>query len=104
MLPHAPERGRPIELCNTEQQAFALVFGNPSGRISVSLNRTAIPAGRDGEGAVKRDLLGFRVLSFLFRFLLVVCLSMFYAARPAAAQSDSNENKSKDEGKREEVK
>jgi len=53
---------------------------------------------------VKRDLLGFRVLSFLFRFLLVVCLSMFYAALPAAAQSDSNENKSKDEGKREEVK
>src|SRR5947207_5575162 len=104
MLPHVPQPGRPTELCNTEQQAFALVFDNPSGRISVSLNRTAIPAGRDGEGAVKRDLLGFRVLSFLFRFLLVVYLSMFYAVLPAAAQSDSNENKSKDEGKREEVK
>jgi len=26
---------------------------------------------------------------------------MFYAVLPAAAQSDSNENKSKDEGKRE---
>ena len=54
MLPHATQSGRPIELCNTEQRAFALVFENPSGRISVSLNRTAIPAGRDGEGAVKR--------------------------------------------------
>src|SRR6266550_3678782 len=104
MLPHVPQPGRPIELCNTELQTFTLVFENPSGRISVSLNRTAIPAGRDGEGAVKRDLLGFRVLSFLFRFLLVVYLSMFYAVLPAAAQSDSNENKSKDEGKREEVK
>src|ERR1700726_3927053 len=104
MLPHAAQPGRPIELCNTEQRAFALVFENPSGRISVSLNRTAIPAGRDGEGAVKRDLPGVRVLSFLFRFLLVVCLSMFCAVLPAAAQSDSNENKSKDEGKREEAK
>src|ERR1700694_5749591 len=104
MLPHATQPGRPIEVCKTELQAFTLVFENPSGRISVSPNRTAIPAGRDGEGAVKRDLLGFRVLSFLSRFLLVVCLSMFYAVLPAAAQSDSNDNKSKDEGKREEVK
>src|SRR6202521_3853853 len=104
MLPHATQPGRPIELCNTEQQAFTLVFENLSGRISVSLNRTAIPAGRDGEGAVKRDLLCVRFLSFLSGFLLVVCLSMFYAVLPAAAQSDSNENKSKDEGKREEVK
>jgi len=104
MLAHATQSGRPIELCNTEQRAFALVFENPSGRISVSLNRTAIPAGRDGEGAVKRDLLGVRVLSFLFRFLLLVCLSMFCAVLPAAAQSDANENKSKDEGKREEAK
>src|SRR5437588_12894327 len=99
MLPPVPQPGRPTELCNTEQQAFALVFENPSGRISVSLNRTAIPAGRDGEGAVKRDLLGFRVLSFLLRFLLVVCLSMFYAALPAAALSASKDNTSKDDDK-----
>src|SRR5437879_8793386 len=103
MLPHATQPGLPIELCNTELQAFTLVFENPSGRISVSLNRTAIPAGRDGEGAVKRDLLGFRVLSFLFRFLLVVYLSMFYAVLPPAAQSDSNEKKYNDDAKREEV-
>src|SRR2546427_7892933 len=87
MLPHAPQPGRRIELCNTEQQAFALVFENPSGRISVSLNRTAIPAGRDGEGAVKRDLLGFRVVSFLFRFLLVVYRSEEHTSE---LQSQSN--------------
>src|SRR5882672_4608421 len=104
MLPHATPSGRPMNMCNIERQAIALVFEKPSGRIYGSANRAAIPAGRDREGAVKRDLLGFRVLSFLFRFLLVVCLSMFYAVLPAAAQSDANENKSKDEGKREEAK
>src|SRR6202165_6161396 len=70
MLPHATQPGRPIELCNTEQQAFTLVFENLSGRISVSLNRTAIPAGRDAEGAVKRGLPGFCVFFFFSRFLL----------------------------------
>jgi hypothetical protein len=53
---------------------------------------------------VKRDLLGFRVLSFSVRILLMVCLFVLYAEPPASAQSISNENKSKDEGKREEIK
>ena len=52
----------------------------------------------DTNGKVRRD--GVHPTGFL----LVVYLSMFYAVLPAAAQSDSNENKSKDEGKREEVK
>jgi len=71
---------------------------------SPSTNRAAIPEGRDDGGAVKRDLLGFRVLSFSVRILLMVCLFVLSAEPPAAAQSISNESKSKDEGKREEGK
>ena len=104
MLPHATPSGRPMNMCNIERQAIALVFEKPSGRIYGSANRAAIPAGRDREGAVKRDLLGFRVLSFSSHLLLVVCLFLLHAALPAAAQTTSNENKSKDEGKREEAK
>jgi Ca-activated chloride channel homolog len=100
MLPHAACSGGLIKLFNTAHQVIVLVFGKPSGRIPVSPNRAAIPAGRDDGGAVKRDLPGFRVLSFSFYILLVVCLFV----PPAAAQSTSNENKSKDEGKREDVK
>jgi Ca-activated chloride channel family protein len=96
--------GGPIELFDIEHQSIALVFGGPSDRIPVSPNRAAIPAGRDDEGAVKRDLPGFRVLCFSIHILLVVCLLMLYAALPAAAQSTSDENKPKDEAKREEVK
>jgi len=97
---HAGRSGRPIKLFDSEHQSIALVFGGPSDRIPVSPNRAAIPAGRDDEGAVKRDLPGFRVLSFS---MLMVCLLVLYAALPAAAQSTSDENKPKDEAKREEV-
>jgi Ca-activated chloride channel family protein len=100
MLPHATGSGRPIKLFDSEHQAITLVFGKPSGRIAISPNRAAIPAGRDDGGAVKRDLPGFRVLSFSVRILLMVCLFVL----PAAAQSSSDENKPKDEVKREEVK
>jgi len=104
MLPHANCSVRPIKMFNSEQQAIALVFGKPSGRIPVSPNRAAIPVGRDDEGAVKRDLPGFRVLSFTLQVLLSVCLFVLQAVLPAAAQSSSDENKPKDEAKREEVK
>ena len=104
MLPYAPRSGRLIRVCDSAQKGIALVFENLSGRIALSPNRAATPAGRDGEGAVKRDLPGFRVLSFSFHILLIVCLFLLHAALPAAAQSTSNENKSKDEGKREEAK
>jgi len=104
MLPHANCSVRPIKLFNNEHQAIALVFRKPSDRISGSPNRAAIPVGRDEGGAVKRDLPGFRVLSFSLQVLLIVCLSVLQAALPAAAQSTSDENKPKDEAKREEVK
>lgn len=104
MLPHATCSGRPIKLFDIEHQAIALVFGKPSGRIHFSLNRAAIPVGRDDGGAVKRDLPGFRVLSFSFHVLLIVCLFVLHAVLPAAAQSTSDENKPKDDPKREEVK
>src|ERR1700716_4358753 len=109
MLPHAARCGRPIELLNTAQQGIELVFGKPSGRIPVSLSRAAVPVGRDVEGAVKRDLPGFRVLILSFRILLLVCLFSVEAAFSSAAQSTSDENKPrdeakpKDEAKREEV-
>jgi Ca-activated chloride channel family protein len=104
MLPHATCSGRPIKLFDSEHQAITLVFGKPSGRIPVSLNRAAIPVGRDDGGAVKRDLPDFRVLSFSFHVLLIVCLFVLHAVLPAAAQSTSGENKPKDEAKRVEVK
>src|SRR4029077_8081456 len=104
MLPHVIQPGRSISLFNSEHPAIALVFENPSGRISVSPNRAAIPVGRDDGGAVKRDLPGFRVLSFSSQVLLLVCLFVLLAVLPTAAQSTSNENKPKDEAKREEVK
>jgi Ca-activated chloride channel family protein len=104
MLPHATCNGRHNRLFNTAHHVIALVFGNPGGRIPISLNRAAIPAGRDDGGAVKRDLPGFRVLSFLIRSLLIVCLMVLQAFLPAAAQSTPDENKPKDEAKREEPK
>jgi Ca-activated chloride channel homolog len=104
MLPHVTQPGRSIELFNREHPAIALVFENPSGRILVSSNRAAIPARWDDGGAVKRDIPGFRVLSFSSQVLLLVCLFVLLAVLPAAAQSSSNENKPKDEAKREEVK
>src|SRR5713226_1859134 len=104
MLPHANCSVRPIKMFNSEHQAIALVFGKLSGRIPVSPNRAAILAGRDDEGAVKRDIPGFRVLFFSVHIPLIVCLFVLYAVFPAAAQSTSNENKSKEEAKREEPK
>ncbi len=104
MVPHANCPVRPIQLYNSEHQAIALVFENLSGRISVSPNRAAIPVGRDDGGAVKRDLPGFRVPTFLGQVLLVVCLFTLQAVLPAAAQSPSDENKPKDEAKREQLK
>src|SRR5438445_12651075 len=101
MLPQATCFVRPIELFDSEHQAIALVFGKPSDRISGSPNRAAIPVGRDDGGAVKRDLPGFRVLSFSLQVLLIVCLSVLQAALPAVAQSTSDENEAKDEAKRE---
>ncbi len=102
MLPHASKFTRPIKLFNTEHPSNVLVFDKPSGRIFVSPNRAAVPAGRDDEGAVKRDSPGFRVLCFSIHTLLVVCL-LVLSAPPAAAQSSSDENKPKVEAKREEV-
>jgi Ca-activated chloride channel homolog len=104
MLPHATHYGRGIKLIDTEHQAIALVFGKLSDRITISSVRTAIPVGRDDEGAVKRDSPGFRVLSFTFRFLLILCLSVFPAVLPSAAQSSSDEIKPKDDARREDVK
>ena len=104
MLSHAIQPGWSIKLFNIEHRAITLVFENPSGRIPVSTNRAAILAGRDDGGAVKRDLPGFRVLSFLVHLLLVVCLLSLPAVLPAVAQTTSDEDKPKDEAKREEVK
>ena len=80
------------------------MFRGPSGRITISPSRAAVPAGRDDGGAVKRDLPGFRVPTFLGQVLLVVCLFALQAVIPAAAQSPTDENKPKDEAKREELK
>jgi Ca-activated chloride channel homolog len=104
MLPHASQPGGAIKLFNIEHQAITLVFGKPSGRILFSPNRAAILAGQDDGGAVKRDLPGFRVLSFSVHLLLIVCLLLLLAVLPAAGQSSPDENKPKDESKREEVK
>src|SRR5260370_22575236 len=104
MISPAIQSSRPAELSNIEHQAIALVFENRSGRIPVSPNRAAIPAGRDDGGAVKRDLPRFRVLSFSVHLLLIVCLLLLLAVLPASGQSGPDENKPKDEAKREEVK
>ena len=104
MLTHASQSRGAINLFNIEHQAITLVFGKPSGRIPFSPNRAAILAGQDDGGAVKRDLPGFRVLSFSVHFLLIVCLLLLFAVLPAAGQSSSDENKPKDESKREEAK
>src|SRR6202007_90695 len=66
--------------------------------------RASVPAGRENKVAVKRDSPGFRVPSFTFHFLLMVCLSAFPAIRPSAAQSASGDDKPKDGAKREDVK
>src|SRR5712692_435835 len=104
MLSHATCSGRPIKLFNTAQQVIELVFAKPSDRIPVSPSRAAVPVGRDVEGAVKRDLPGFRVLILSFRILLLVCLFAVQAVFSSAAQSTSDENKPKDEAKRDETK
>src|SRR6267143_5597798 len=104
MLPHAARSGRPSKLFDTAQQGIELVFGKPSGRIPVSVSRAAVPVGRDVGVAVKRDLPGVRVLIPSFRVLLLVCLCALQAAFSSAAQSTSDENKPRDEGKREEAK
>ncbi len=104
MLPHARHSVRPIKLFNSEHPAIALVFGNPSGRIAISPNRAAVPVGRDDGGAVKRDLPGFRVLSFLLQVSLFVCLLALQSALPAAAQSSAEETKPKDTPPQGEVK
>ncbi len=104
MLTHAARSDRPIKLFNTAQQVIELVFAKPSDRISVSRSRAAVPVGRDVEGAVKRDVPGFRVLILSFRVLLPVCLLALQAGFSLAAQSTSDENKPRDEAKREEVK
>ena len=85
MLPHASHSVRPIKLFNNEHPAIALVFENPSDRIRSSPNRAAIPVGRGDGGAVKRDLPGFRVLTFSLQVSLFVCLLAFESALPAAA-------------------
>jgi Ca-activated chloride channel family protein len=104
MLPHAARSGRLGRMFDIAQQAIALVFGKPSGRIPVGPSRAAVPVGRDVGGAVKRDLPGVRVLILSFRTLLLVCLFALQAAFSSAAQSTSDENKPKDEAKREETK
>jgi Ca-activated chloride channel homolog len=104
MLPHAPKSCDSTKLFNSEHRAIELVFRKPSGRIAFSPNRAAILVSRDVGGAVKRDLPGFRVLSFSIHLLLIVCLLLLLAAFPAIAQSSSDDNKPRDEAKREEVK
>src|SRR5260370_41922048 len=103
MLPHANRFVRSSELFDSEHQAIALVFRKPSGRISVSPNRAAIPVGRDDGGAVRRDLPGFRVPTFLGQVLLVVCMFALQAVLPVAAPSPTDENKPTDEANREEL-
>jgi Ca-activated chloride channel family protein len=93
-----------IWLFNSEHQAIGLVFRKASGRIPISASRTAILVSRDDGGAVKRDVPGFRVLSFSIHLLLIVCLLLLLAAFPAIAQSSSDDNKPRDEAKHEEVK
>src|SRR5882724_10072256 len=104
MLPHAARSGRRMQLFDTAQQGIELVFGMPSDRIPVSASRAVVPVGRDVEGAVKRELTGFRVLNLSSRILLLVCLFVLQGALRSAAQSTSDENKPRDETKREEVK
>jgi len=93
-----------MQLFDTAQQGIELVFGMPSDRIPVSASRAVVPVGRDVEGAVKRELTGFRVLNLSSRILLLVCLFVLQGALRSAAQSTSDENKPRDETKREEVK
>jgi Ca-activated chloride channel homolog len=104
MLPHASKSCDSTKLFNSEHRAIGLVFRKPSGRIAFSPNRAAILVSRDVGGAVKRDLPGFRVLSFSIHLLLIVCLLLLLAAFPAIAQSSSDDNKPRDEAKHEEVK
>jgi Ca-activated chloride channel family protein len=104
MLPHATRSARPIQLFNTEHHAIALVFDNPSDRIRSSPSRAAIPVARDDGGAVKRDLPGFRVQSFLPQVSLFVCLIGLQATLPAAAQSPAEEIKPKEATPQSEVK
>jgi Ca-activated chloride channel family protein len=131
MLPHATSLVACIALFNSAHQSIVLVFAKPSGRIPESPNRAAIPGARDDGGAVERDqqstalrspcslavirspggLIGLRsrlgktrVLALSFRVLLVVCLFALQAVLPAVAQSPSDENKPKEEGKKDDSK
>src|SRR5882762_3198985 len=87
MLPHAARSGRLIKLFNMAQQVIELVFRRPSDRIPVSPSRAAVPVGRDAEGAVKRDVPGFRVLILASRILLLVSLFSLEARFSFAAQT-----------------
>jgi Ca-activated chloride channel homolog len=102
MLPHASHPVRPIKLFNSEHHAIALVFENPSDRIRSSPNRAAIPVGRDDGGAVKRDLPGFRVLSFSLQVSLFVCLLALRAL--PATQSPTEETKPKEQAQQSDLK
>jgi Ca-activated chloride channel family protein len=104
MLPYASHSVRPIKLSNSEHPSIALVFENPSDSICSSPSRAAIPVGRDDGGAVKRDLPGFRVLTFSLQVSLLVCLLALQSALPAAAQSSAEEIKPKDNPQPGEVK
>jgi Ca-activated chloride channel family protein len=88
------------------------VFGKPSDRIPGSPNRAAVLGIQDDGGAVKCDLQVtvfrsrselVRLLIYSFRIVLVVCLFALHAVFPSAAQSTSDENKSKDGSKKEEA-
>jgi Ca-activated chloride channel family protein len=96
MLTHAVTSSPSSKLFNWVHPGIVLVFDNPSGRISASPSRAAVPEGRDDGGAVKRDLPDFRVLPYACQVLLLVCLLVFQAACPAAAQSSADEIKPKE--------
>ena len=112
MLPHENYSGRRRQVSHSNHQTIALVFATSGGRITLRPNHAAVPGDRNVGGAVKRDLPltilwsrfeKFRVLSFSFRFLLIVCLFAAQAIFVAAAQSTSDANKPKDDAKKEEA-
>ncbi|HET8921767.1 MAG TPA: VWA domain-containing protein [Candidatus Acidoferrum sp.] len=53
---------------------------------------------------MKRDLPGFRVLFLPFRIVVIVCLIVVLLALRASAQSPPDQNKSKEDSKKEEIK
>jgi Ca-activated chloride channel family protein len=108
MVSHAIRSGRPIQMCDFAHPRIALVFGKTSVRIPGSPNRAAVLGIQDDGGAVKCDLQVAvfrsrselaRLLIYSLRIVLVVCLFGCHAVSPAAAQSLSEENKSRDAAK-----